>query len=168
MTTFGLGMSQSWCEEDIGSGTHWTATDHLGTPFLQTDSSGAIYWQADYEPFGWIYQLRTTDAHQPLRFPGMEAEELTVGNPNGSSQRFYNAARWYRPQWGRYTQADPASFNGSPLSSITMLPIILLRLRTCPEPIHGPRKRLLQKIRLREAAARIIQLKMHTLNTLNL
>ncbi|HVN70148.1 MAG TPA: RHS repeat-associated core domain-containing protein [Candidatus Binatia bacterium] len=96
---------------DIGSATHWTATDERGAPFLQTDSSGNLYWQADYEPFGAIYDERTSDVHEPLRLPGQEAEQFTASTgPNGASGRYYNGFRWYRPQFGRYTQSDPIGY----------------------------------------------------------
>jgi RHS repeat-associated protein len=104
-------------EEDIaGSHTYWTAVDHLGAPIILTNSSGAIAWQADYEPFGAIYQVRVgSTIHQPLRFPGQEAE-LFDGSQgvNGFSARLYNGMRWYRPQWGRYTQADPLGYAWNP------------------------------------------------------
>ena len=32
---------------DGGTVTHWTFTDHLGTPLLQTDSAGAVFWRAE-------------------------------------------------------------------------------------------------------------------------
>ena len=91
---------------DAGTTTHWTFTDHLGTPLIQTDDSGAVYWRAEHEPYGSVFALRTADQHQPLRLPGQEAEQLNLG-PNGATERSYNIFRWYRPSWGRYTQADP-------------------------------------------------------------
>jgi len=104
-------------QEDVGGGTHWTVADHLGTPFLQTDAAASVYWQADYQPFGAVAGLRTADAHQPLRFPGQEAEEFTLSaGPNGASARFFNGARWYRPTLGRYTQADPIEYAGGQAS----------------------------------------------------
>jgi len=93
---------------DAGTTTHWTFTDHLGTPIIQTDSSGAVYWRAEYEPYGKVFALLTADQHQPLRLPGQEAEQLNLG-PNGASERSYNILRWYRPSWGKYTQSDPIS-----------------------------------------------------------
>jgi uncharacterized protein RhaS with RHS repeats len=45
----------------------WSFTDHLGTPFIQTDSSGAVVWRAEYEPYGRIFALRTPNHYQPLR-----------------------------------------------------------------------------------------------------
>ena len=102
-------------QEDNGGQTHWTAVDHLGAPFLQTDGSAAAYWQADYTPYGQVYALRTADAHQPLRFPGQEAEQFTAGQgPNGATPRYYNGARWYIPKWGKYTQPDPDGLDASP------------------------------------------------------
>lgn len=98
-------------QEDLGGNTHWTVTDYRNTPFMQTTSAGAVYWQADYAPFGAVYALRTSDAHQPLRMPGQEAEEFTSGNANGLTPRFYNGFRWYRPLLGRYTQSDPIGYN---------------------------------------------------------
>jgi RHS repeat-associated protein len=91
---------------DAGPVTHWTFTDHLGTPLIQTDTAGAIYWRAEHEPYGKIFALRTADQHQPLRLPGQEAEQLNLG-PNGATERSYNIFRWYKNGWGRYTQPDP-------------------------------------------------------------
>jgi RHS repeat-associated protein len=96
--------------------THWTFTDHLGTPLIQTDSGGNTYWQAEYEPFGKVFTLRTGDQHQPLRLPGQEAEKLEPLNPgpNGATERSYNIFRWYRNGWGRYTQEDPLGIASGP------------------------------------------------------
>jgi RHS repeat-associated protein len=80
--------------------TRWYATDHLGTPFLMTDASGAVVWRAEYDPYGSVYAFRTgVTLHQPLRFPGQIAQD-------GVEPR-YNVFRWYRSDWGRYTQSDP-------------------------------------------------------------
>lgn len=83
----------------------WTATDHLGTPLLQTNSAGAVVWRAEYTPYGEIFTYRTgTTVHQPLRFPGQVAQD--------GSDLYYNVFRHYRAGWGRYTQSDP--FDASP------------------------------------------------------
>jgi RHS repeat-associated protein len=89
--------------------THWTFTDHLGTPTLQTDAAANVFWRVEYEPYGRVWTLRPptlADQHQPLRLPGQEAEQFNLGT-NGLTERFYNVFRWYRPNWGRYTQPDP-------------------------------------------------------------
>lgn len=82
----------------------FTFTDHLGTPILQSDAAGAVVWRAEYEPYGDVWTLRAgAGRHQPLRFAGQEARE------NGLA---YNVFRWYRPDSGRYTQADPIGLAG--------------------------------------------------------
>jgi RHS repeat-associated protein len=95
-------------EED--GGKHWMFTDHLGTPSILTDSTGGVFWRAEYEPYGKVFSLRTgTNQHQVLRLPGQEAEEMSPlsSGGNGATERWYNVFRWYRRRWGRYTQVDP-------------------------------------------------------------
>jgi len=92
--------------------THWTFTDHLGTPLIQTTASQAIWWRAEYEPYGQVWTLRTADQHQPLRLPGQEAEQFNLGQ-NGATERSYNVFRWYRSSWGRYTQPDPLGLDNA-------------------------------------------------------
>jgi RHS repeat-associated protein len=96
-------------QEKVGDATalRYTMTDHLGTPFLQTNSAGAITWRAEYEPFGKVYAFRNGTAAdwQPLRFPGQEERSTSPG-------RSYNVFRWYRPDLGQFTQADPVGLQG--------------------------------------------------------
>lgn len=89
---------------DTGTSTPlYTFTDHLGTPLLQTDATATISWRAEYEPYGNVYAYRAgSSLHQPLRFPGQEAD----------GERSYNIFRWYRGGWGRYTQGDPIGLGG--------------------------------------------------------
>jgi RHS repeat-associated protein len=88
--------------------TLYTYADHLGTPFLQMDATRIIVWQAEYEPFGNVYEMRVgSRKDQPLRFPGQEV----AMNWEGQEEN-YNIFRWYRSGWGRYTQADPIGLAG--------------------------------------------------------
>jgi RHS repeat-associated protein len=89
-------------QENVASQTsRFTFTDHLGTPFLQTDLVGTPTWRAEYEPFGATFTTRTGNAFdQRFTLPGQEYDEE-------APDRDYNIFRWYRPGWGRYTQADP-------------------------------------------------------------
>ncbi len=128
---------------DNGTTTHWTFTDHLGTPIIQTDSTGTMYWQAEYEPYGKVWALRTADQHQPLRLPGQEAEQLNLG-ANGATERFYNVFRWYRYGWGRYSQADPIALEGgiNLFAYVNENPVILidpegLDVRVCCRPLDS-------------------------------
>ncbi|HXM19101.1 MAG TPA: RHS repeat-associated core domain-containing protein [Candidatus Tumulicola sp.] len=92
-------------------GAHYAFGDHLGTPLAQMGSSGTISYQAEYEPHGKIFALRSGDVHQPLRLPGQVAEQFDTG-ANGATERSYNVFRWYRPGWGRYWQADSSGIAG--------------------------------------------------------
>ena len=87
--------------------TYFDFTDHLNAPIIQTDTSGAVSYWADYEPYGKIYDLRPglSDLHQPLRLPGQVAEQFETG-ANGATDLSYNNARWYRSEWGRYAEQD--------------------------------------------------------------
>jgi RHS repeat-associated protein len=96
---------QPVAQVDAGTSTHWTFTDHLGTPLRQFDASAGPRWRAEYEPYG--ANLFGAVAHQPLRFPGQEVEDIGFGGGNGITERSYNIFRWYRYNWGRYTQNDP-------------------------------------------------------------
>ncbi|MGH7488870.1 MAG: RHS repeat-associated core domain-containing protein, partial [Thermoanaerobaculia bacterium] len=90
-----------------GFAPSFTFADHLGTPFLQTDSSRTVTWRVEYEPFGNVYEVRAgTRTDQPLRFPGQELATTWEG-----PEENYNIFRWYGTVWGRYTQADPLSFS---------------------------------------------------------
>ncbi|MDP9023976.1 MAG: DUF6531 domain-containing protein [Candidatus Eremiobacteraeota bacterium] len=103
--------------------THWTFADHLGTPLAQTDVNGAISWQGENQPYGKLGFLRAGDVHQPLRFPGQTAEQFDAG-PNGLTQLSYNNARWYRAEWGRYTQNDPMQMDRNIANATSSAPFV--------------------------------------------
>jgi len=92
-------------QSDSTGATSWTFTDYLGTASLQTSAAQGVTWRAEYEPYGTVFGLRSPDQHQPLRLPGQEAEQLSLG-ANGIAGRSYNIYRWYRAAWGKYTQPD--------------------------------------------------------------
>ena len=74
--------------------TYFDFTDHLNAPIIQTNSSGAVSYWADYEPYGKVYGLRPglSDLHQPIRLPGQVAEQFETG-ANGATDLSYNNAR---------------------------------------------------------------------------
>ena len=100
------------------STTHWTFTDHLGTPLVQTDATGTPDWRAEYEPYGTVTTYRTGQTrHQPLRFAGQEYDPV-------ASDREYNIFRWYKEGWGRYTQSDPMGSSAvSPYAYVDSNPV---------------------------------------------
>jgi RHS repeat-associated protein len=126
--------------------TKWTLTDHLGTPVLQTNNTGAVVWRVEREPYGETYAIRTgADQHQPLGLPGQEEEQLGAGNTSSSDQR-YNIFRWYRAAWGRYTQPDllhVASSDSNVFRYAINNPVRLadplgLDVRVCCRPVKIP------------------------------
>ena len=99
-------------------------SNHIGMPMAAVDGTGAVVWQAKAEPYG---QLRGTvnKASDPgLRYPGQWQDELDLdatcvgddctlpGPLEHSFSLFENGYRWYRPDWGRYTQSDPIGLRG--------------------------------------------------------
>lgn len=99
----------------------YTFADHLGTPILQMAWNAAtITWQAEYEPFGNIYEMRAgSRTEQPLRFPGQE-----VAMTHEGQEENYNVFRWYRSGWGRYTQADPMGWVGQEYAYASGNPVL--------------------------------------------
>ncbi|WP_168454847.1 RHS repeat-associated core domain-containing protein [Sphingopyxis microcysteis] len=67
---------------------HWTQGNHLGTPVVTTDSSGAVVTPTGYARIG---------------FPGQVEQHADL---------YYNYYRDYDPTLGRYVQADPIGLGG--------------------------------------------------------
>ena len=86
------------------NGVYYLHADHLDTPRLLTNGTGAIAWRARYEAFGKATVEADPDANGTpitlnLRFPGQyfDAE-------SGLHQNYF---REYDPTIGRYVQSDP-------------------------------------------------------------
>jgi len=80
--------------------------DHLGTPQMLTDRTGAIEWEASYRPFGEAtvtVDESFTDAYN-LRFPGQYFDAETGLH--------YNWFRDYDAALGRYLESDPIGLAG--------------------------------------------------------
>jgi RHS repeat-associated protein len=75
--------------------------DHLNRPVKMTNSSGAIVWNAVWQPWGGAHTLTGAEALN-ARFPG-QWFQLEAG-------LHYNWHRHYDPSLGRYTQPDPLVF----------------------------------------------------------
>jgi RHS repeat-associated protein len=72
--------------------------DHLGTPVLMTHESGSIVWEGEFLPFGEALSITGTITNN-LRFPGQYYDSETGLH--------YNYFRDYKPEIGRYVEADP-------------------------------------------------------------
>ncbi|MCP3876648.1 MAG: hypothetical protein GY699_26365, partial [Desulfobacteraceae bacterium] len=76
---------------------------HIGTPIMMTDENGAVAWQADYTPFGFVNVVLNT-VENNLRFPGQYFDAET--------SLHYNWHRYYDPMTGRYLTPDPIGLAG--------------------------------------------------------
>jgi RHS repeat-associated protein len=79
--------------------------DQLNRPVKMTDSSGAIVWNAVWQPWGGAHTLTGSETLN-ARFPG-QWFQLEAG-------LHYNWHRHYDPSLGRYTQPDPLGFVDGP------------------------------------------------------
>ncbi|MDR2331505.1 MAG: RHS domain-containing protein, partial [Comamonas sp.] len=87
----------------VETGYHYLHTDHLGTPYMATDKTGAITWKAISEAFGATNAVEDS-VQVSLRFPGQ------YWDPESDSH--YNFYRDYKSQVGRYLQNDPIGLDG--------------------------------------------------------
>ncbi|HHJ15488.1 MAG TPA: hypothetical protein ENJ80_02205 [Gammaproteobacteria bacterium] len=83
---------------------YYVHNDPLGTPQVLTDESGTVVWKADYDPFGKATVDEDPDGDgNPvtlnIRFPGQYFDR--------EAGLYYNAARYYDPNTGRYLTSDP-------------------------------------------------------------
>jgi RHS repeat-associated protein len=79
-------------------------TDHLQTPILLTDGSGAPLWQAEHFPFGAVFLNPVATVENNLRFPGQYFDQET-----GLHQNWF---RDYDPAVGRYRESDLIGLEG--------------------------------------------------------
>ncbi len=119
----------------------YLTTDHLGTPVLATDISGAAVWAGGVEPFGRIWTAGLDNPDPELAAGGSEpigqatapalgtlaSEKVFLRYPGqwvsdafrvtGRQEEIYNNVyRWYEAGAGRYSGPDPVR---SALSSFT-------------------------------------------------
>ncbi len=88
---------------DNDASIYYYHVDHLGTPQAMTNSTGAVVWQADYEPFGKA-TVKVATVENNLRFTGQYFDRET--------NLHYNYFRDYDPSTGRYVEADPIGLDG--------------------------------------------------------
>jgi len=94
-------------------------SNHIGMPMAAVDGTGEVVWEAKAEPYGQLRGSVNKASDPGLRYPGQWQDELDLdatcvgddctlpGPLDQSFSLFENGYRWYRPDWGRYTQADP-------------------------------------------------------------
>lgn len=109
--------------------------DHLGRPIGMTDSTGALAWRPEYEPFGKSLAPRTNTIPGPgFRFPGQWESAISADLPGGDTTPLGrigaltdNWHRTYVQRWGRYSQPDPIGRIGRENPSLSKAANALLR-----------------------------------------
>nr|MDP9120122.1 hypothetical protein [Acidobacteriota bacterium] len=90
------------------SAVTYLSVDHLDTPVLATNASGASVWNGGFEPFGKDWN-GAAGAGELLRFPGQWQDPTWAAVFDGAN----NLNRWYDLETGRYVVPDPIDSNGS-------------------------------------------------------
>jgi RHS repeat-associated protein len=80
------------------SGVNYIHIDHIGTPIIMTDATGAKIWAIETKPFGDGASI-TGSATLNFRFTGQYSDQETGNNQNGF--------RDYASQLDRYIESDP-------------------------------------------------------------
>jgi RHS repeat-associated protein len=106
-----------WSKVGAAASTRqYIVADHLGTPAYAFSTAGAALWNGGLEPFGKDWQEGTANDMLAkgifLRFPG-QWDEAIFSNASLGADVYYNVHRWYEPQAGRYSSADPLDLRGS-------------------------------------------------------
>ena len=79
---------------------YFVYTDPAGTPLAMTNADGAIVWNAEYKPFGEIYQEYAA--------PGFENNRMFVSKEmDVESGLYYFGARYMEARIGRFISPDP-------------------------------------------------------------
>jgi RHS repeat-associated protein len=95
-----------------GEAVYYYINDHLATPQMLVDESGAVVWQADFLPFGEAV-VNIDAVGNGFRFPGQYHDSETGLH--------YNYYRYYDPRTGRFSTPDPIGLAGG----INLFPYVL-------------------------------------------
>jgi len=106
--TYSYRPGSTWMSDPLfmkeGNEYYYFHNDHLGTPVMMSNVSGATVWVASYSSFGEAAVEPTSRVTNNLRFPGQYYDSETGLH--------YNWYRYYDPETGRYIMADPIGFMG--------------------------------------------------------
>ncbi|WNJ97894.1 RHS repeat-associated core domain-containing protein [Vibrio ruber] len=78
--------------------------DQIGTPTEITDVAGQSVWAVQYRAYGSVLTQQVEEIQSPLRFQGQYYDAETGLH--------YNRHRYYSPETGRFTTADPIGLAG--------------------------------------------------------
>jgi RHS repeat-associated protein len=85
---------------------YWLHLDHLGSGRKMTDSTGALVYRAEFDPYGkLLYEWSSPTNLNTRKFTGYERDAATNLD--------YAQARMYASDWGRFLSADKLGLTGA-------------------------------------------------------
>lgn len=89
---------------------YWLHLDHLGSGRKMTDSTGAMTYRAEFDPYGkLLYEWSSPTNLNTRKFTGYERDAATNLD--------YAQARMYASDWGRFLSPDPLGLGAANLAS---------------------------------------------------
>ena len=89
----------------VGGKRYGIVSDYIGRPVQVYDEHGTLVWQADYDIYGNLLNLRGDRQFVPFRQLGQYEDEETG--------LYYNRFRYYDPNAGSYISQDPIGLAGN-------------------------------------------------------
>ena len=89
----------------VGGKRYGIVSDYIGRPVQAYDEHGTLVWQADYDIYGNLFNLRGDRQFVPFRQLGQYEDEETG--------LYYNRFRYYDPNTGGYISQDPIGLAGN-------------------------------------------------------
>jgi RHS repeat-associated protein len=101
---------------DPSAGTRYTTTDHLGSPRVVTNSSGAVVSRHDYMPFGVEIGSTTSGRTTTIGYGATDGvrDQFTGQQRDTETGLDYFNARYYSSSQARFTSCDPLLASGDP------------------------------------------------------
>ena len=89
----------------VGGKRYSIVSDYIGRPVQAYDERGVLVWQADYDIYGNLLNLKGDRKFVPFRQLGQYEDEETG--------LYYNRFRYYDPNTGGYISQDPIGLAGN-------------------------------------------------------
>ena len=89
----------------VGGKRYSIVSDYIGRPVQAYDERGVLVWQADYDIYGNLLNLKGDRSFVPFRQLGQYED--------GETGLYYNRFRYYDPNTGGYISQDPIGLAGN-------------------------------------------------------
>ncbi len=107
---FGRGPDAVLGQMNVATGTRETMIPDIQGSIVGTLDSGGALAKSGYQPFGENPSVITGT----YRYTARRFDPETAGSTAQPSGLYYDRARMYSPNWGRFPQPDPIGYAGGP------------------------------------------------------